>query len=243
MAYVSSNPPVKEINILSVRGCVRRLWHTPCFLMILSGEVQVQVNNRAVYLNDNGLMLIEADTPFDVTGYGSNLLMIIRMDYDFFSQGRGGRLGTLVCNSAEDDQRDYSLLRQMLSHLALNHFENTECKELRQLELCYSLLFYLNTTHYVAGDVALSGSHDNELRGRQIMSFIESNFMQDIRLDDLAETTYLSTSYLSRLFKKLTGVVLVFTNQIFTPRRREKNLALCNRIGCDSIKTGHTACK
>ena len=130
MAYVSSNPPVKEISILSVRGCVRRLWHTPCFLMILSGEVQVQMNNRAVYLNDNGLMLIEADTPFDVTGYGSNLLMIIRMDYDFFSQGRGGRLGTLVCNSAEDDQRDYSLLRQMLSHLALNHFESTECREL-----------------------------------------------------------------------------------------------------------------
>lgn len=206
MAYVSSNPPVKEINILSVRGCVRRLWHTPCFLMILSGEVQVQVNNRAVYLNDNGLMLIEADTPFDVTGYGSNLLMIIRMDYDFFSQGRGGRLGTLVCNSAEDDQRDYSLLRQMLSHLALNHFENGECRELRQLELCYSLLFYLNTTHYVAGDVALSGSHDNELRGRQITSFIESNYMQDIRLDNLSETTYLSTSYLSRLFKKLTGM-------------------------------------
>ena len=180
MAYVSSNPPVKDISILSVQGCVRRLWHNPCFLMMLSGEVQVQADHRATYLNDNGIMLVMPDTPFDITGHGSNLLMIIRMDYDFFAQGRAGRLGTLVCNSAEDDQRDYSLLRQMLSHLALNHFENVDCKDLRQLELCYSLLFYLNTTHFVPGNVALSGSHDNELRGRQVISFIESNYMQDI---------------------------------------------------------------
>ena len=131
--------------------------------------------------------------------------MIIRMDYDFFAQGRAGRFGRVVCNSADDDQRDYTLLRQMLSHLALNFFENSECKELRQLELCYSLLYYLNTTFYVSAGVGFSGEPDGEARGRQIISYIESNYMQDIRLDDLAEVTFLSPSYLSRLFKKLTG--------------------------------------
>lgn len=205
MAYVTSNPPVKDISILSVQGCVHRLWHNACFLVILSGEVQVQVDDRATYLNDNGLMLVEPDTPFDVTGHGSNLLMIIRMDYDFFAQGRAGRFGRLVCNSAQDDQRDYTLLRQMLSHLALNYYENIECKELRQLELCYSLLYYLNTTHYIPGGISLSGVGEGELRGSRIISYIESNYMQDIRLDDLSEATFLSPSYLSRLFKKLTG--------------------------------------
>ena len=131
--------------------------------------------------------------------------MIIRMDYDFFAQSRAGRFGRLVCNSAEDDQRDYSLLRQMLSHLALNYFDHAECKDLRQLELCYSLLYYLNTTHYLPGSAVLSGGQDGELRGRQIISYIESNYAQDIRLDDLSETTFLSPSYLSRLFKKITG--------------------------------------
>lgn len=205
MAYISSTPPVKEISILSVQGCVHRLWHNACFLMILSGEVQVQVNDHATYLNDNGLMLVEPDTPFDVTGHGSNLLMVIRLDYDFFVQGRAGRLGRLVCNSVEDDQRDYSTLRQMLSHLALNHFESMECRELRQLELCYSLLYYLNTIHYVPGTAVQMSGGENEQRGRQIISYIESNYMQDIRLDDLSEATFLSPSYLSRLFKKLTG--------------------------------------
>jgi len=205
MAYVTSNPPVKDISILSVQGCVHRLWHNACFLVILSGEVQVQVDDRATYLNDNGLMLVEPDTPFDITGHGSNLLMIIRMDCDFFAQGRAGRFGRLVCNSAQDDQRDYTLLRQMLSHLALNYYENIECKELRQLELCYSLLYYLNTTHYVPGGVSQSGAGEGELRGSRIISYIESNYMQDIRLDDLSEATFLSPSYLSRLFKKLTG--------------------------------------
>ena len=205
MAYSSSNAPVTDISVLSVQGCLHRQWHNACFLMMLSGEVQVKVDDHATYLNDNGIMLVEPDTAFDVTGHGSNLLMVIRMDYDFFAQGRAGRFGAIVCNSAEDDQRDYSLLRQMLSHLALNYYERAECRELRQLELCYSLLYYLNTTHYVTGGPALSGNQDNQRRGRQIISYIESNYMQDIRLEDLADTTFLSPSYLSRLFKRITG--------------------------------------
>ena len=82
MAYSSSNPPIKDISILSVQGCVHRLWHNACFLMMLSGEVQVRVDNHATYLNDNGIMLVEPDKPFDITGHGSNLLMIICMDYN-----------------------------------------------------------------------------------------------------------------------------------------------------------------
>ena len=206
MAYNSNNPPITDIHILSVQGCMRRQWHSACFLMMLNGEVQVQVDGHASYLNDNGIMLIEPDMPFDITGHGSNLIMLIQMDYDFFSQSRVGVLGRIICNSAEDEQRDYSLLRQMLSHLALNYYENVECSELSRLELCYSLLYYLNTTHYVASGPVLNGSEDNQLRGRQIISYIESNYMHDIRLEDLADTTCLSPSYLSRLFKRITGM-------------------------------------
>lgn len=205
MAYVSTSPPIKDISIMSVQGNVSRMWHSACFLMMLNGEVQVRTADHVTYLNDNGILLVDPDIPFDVTGHGSNLLMIIRVDYDFFVQGKAGRFGALVCNSAEDDRRDYSLLRQMLSHLALTYYENSECKELRQLELCYALLYYLNTTHFEAGGAAVSGGTDGESRGRQVISYIESNYMQDIRLDDLSEATYLSPSYLSRLFKKLTG--------------------------------------
>jgi AraC-like DNA-binding protein len=190
---------------MSVQGCVSRMWHNACFLMMLNGEVQVRIGGHATYLNDNGIMLVEPDVPFEVTGHGSNLLMIIRVDYDFFLQGKHERLGTLVCNSAEDDTRDYSLLRQMLSHLALTYYENSECKELRQLELCYALLYYLNTSHYVTGVSRNYDRGDGESRGLSIISYIESNYMQDIRLDDLSEATFLSPSYLSRLFKKLTG--------------------------------------
>ncbi len=205
MAYSSNVPPVKEIRIHSIQGQVRHLWHNATFLMMLNGEVQVQIDDHATYLNDNGILLVEPDVPFDVTGHGSNLLMIIRMDYDFFAQGKAGRFGTLVCNSAEDGQRDYTLLRQLLSHLALNYFDDGECKKLRLQELCYSLLYYLNTTHFVPGNPTLCGDKDQTLRAQRILSYIESNYMQDIRLDDLSDSTYLSTSYLSRLFKKITG--------------------------------------
>lgn len=204
--YQSNVPPIADISILSVQGSYRRIWHNACFLFMLSGEIQVEVDGHASYLNGHAIMLVEADTPYTVTGHGSNLVMVIRMDYDFYAQGKAQRgLGILVCNSAEDDERDYSMLRQMLSHIALNYFETSRNKKLRQLELCYALLYYLNTTHYVSGSLELMGGLNYEKRGRQIVSYIESNYMHELQLETLTELTDLTRSHLSRLFKKMTG--------------------------------------
>lgn len=206
MPYLSSNPPIADISILSVQGIGRHLWHNVCFLLMLNGEIQVEVDGHASYLNGNDVMMVEADTPYTVSGHGSNLVMTIRMDYDFFAQGKAGQgLGSLVCNSAQDSERDYSLLQKMLSHLALNYFEASDNRELRQLELCYALLYHLNTTHYVADGPELTGAAASVKRGRQILSYIESNYMHELQLEDLAQLSYLSTSYLSRMFRKLTG--------------------------------------
>lgn len=206
MPYLSSNPPIADIRIVSVQGSYRHIWHNACFLLMLNGEIQVQVNDHASYLNGNDVMLVEADTPYTVTGHGSNLVMTIRMDYDFFAQGKAGQgLGSLVCNSAEDGERDYSLLKKMLAHLALNYFETAENRELRQLELCYALLYHLNTTYYVADSPELAGTSAIAKRDRQLLSYIESNYMHELQLEDLAQISYLSISYLSRRFRKLSG--------------------------------------
>lgn len=206
MPYLSSNPPIADISILSVQGSYRHIWHNACFLLMLNGEIQVEVDGHASYLNGHDVMLVEADSPYTVTGHGSNLVMTIRMDYDFFAQGKAGQgMGSLVCNSSEDGERDYTLLQKMLSHLALNYFETTENRELRQLELCYALLYHLNTTHYAAGGPELTGANASVKRNRQILSYIESNYMHELQLEDLAQLSYLSTSYLSRMFRKLTG--------------------------------------
>ena len=52
MAYLSTHPPIKDISILSAQGCISRQHREACFLMILSGEVQVQSGGQACYLND-----------------------------------------------------------------------------------------------------------------------------------------------------------------------------------------------
>ena len=207
MPYQSNVPPISDISIVSVQGSYRRIWHNVCFLFLLNGEVRVEVDEHATYLTRNDIMMVEADTPYAVTGQGSNLMMVIRMDYDFFAQGKAGLgRGILVCNSVEDNERDYTMLRNMLSYLALNYFESEDTTGLRQLELCYSLLYYLNTTHFVESEPDLSGEQGDVRRGRQIISYIESNYMHELQLEDLAQMAYLSPSYFSRMFKKITGM-------------------------------------
>lgn len=197
--------PVKDIGVFSVQECMHYIWHSACFLVVLTGEIQVKISGHTTYLNNHGVMLVEPDIPFDIAGHGSNLLLVIRLEYDFFEKCRPDKAGMFVCNSAEDMSRDYRLLRQMLSNLALEYFENIQFKQMRHLELCYSLMYYLNTTHYITNVPALTGEADNKSYIQQFMSYIEKNYMQDIRLEDLAKSKFLSQSYLSRAFKKVTG--------------------------------------
>ena len=206
MAYFNNGSPITDIRVLSVQGRMEQLWRSAALITVLNGEVQVKIDDHTTLMNKNDIMLIEPCTPFVMGGGGSNLLLIVQVDYDFYSQIYSSqRIGTVVCNSAEDDSRDYSMLRQMLSYLALNYYENVESKDLHLFEICYSILYVLSTGFFVRSENAEGDAVDLSTRGRHIIAYVESNYMNEIQLEDLSKAVYLSPSYLSRLFKKLTG--------------------------------------
>ena len=219
MAYFNNGSPITDIRVLSVQGRMEQLWRSAALITVLNGEVQVKIDDHTTLMNKNDIMLIEPCTPFVMGGGGSNLLLIVQVDYDFYSQIYSSqRIGTVVCNSAEDDSRDYSMLRQMLSYLALNYYENAESKDLHLFEICYSILYVLSTGFFVRSENAEGDAVDLSTRGRHIIAYVESNYMNEIQLEDLSKAVYLSPSYLSRLFKKLTGKN--FTNYLEEVRLR-----------------------
>ena len=199
--------PIADIRILSIQGRLQLVRRQACFLVALNGEVQVQREGHATFLSREDILLIEPDQPFGLSGHGNNLLMIVCMEYDFYVQSRAGRgLGRIVCNSAEDSARDYSILRRLLSHIAMVYFDRgAVCREIRIMEPCYALLYLLSTSHYSAPASLPEEGAAGEDRSRQIIAYLESNYMREIQLEDLAKATFLSTAYLSRLFKKMTG--------------------------------------
>ena len=206
MAYLSSNPPISDIRVISVQGRMEQLLRSAVFVLVLNGELQTTIGGHTTFLNKNDLLLIEPCISFSLTGRGSNLVMLVQMDYDFFAQSQSvHRMGQIVCNSVEDTGKDYTILRQMLSYLSLTYFEDGEGKELRMLELSYSLLNVLTTVFFVRQEGAEDEGSDLAARGRHIIAYVESNYMNEIQLEDLSKAVYLSPSYLSRLFKKLTG--------------------------------------
>ena len=206
MAYLSSNPPISDIRVISVQGRMEQLLRGAVFVLVLNGEVQTTFGGHTTFLNKHDLLLIEPCVSFSLTGRGSNLVMLVQMDYDFFAQSQSvHRMGQIVCNSVEDTGKDYTILRQMLSYLSLTYFEDGEGKELRMLELSYSLLNVLTTVFFVRQEGAEDEGSDLAARGRHIIAYVESNYMNEIQLEDLSKAVYLSPSYLSRLFKKLTG--------------------------------------
>ena len=200
---VPNSSPITSIRVISVQGRMEQLSRGATFLLCLNGETQTEVDGRVTFLNRGDLLLVEPCAGFRLSGRGSNLLMIVQMDYDFFSQYRTPQHnGRIVCNSVEDNRRDYSIVRQMLSYLGVTWYGSDEMKELRLRELCYSLLYLLSVSFFVKEE---GESEDLTTRGRHIIAYVESNYMNEIQLEDLSKAVYLSTSYLSRLFKRLTG--------------------------------------
>lgn len=205
MAYTAVSS-LKNISISSIQAHTHCLWHDACFLVVLNGDIQVNLDGRSSSLSGNDIMLIEPDTSVEILSCSNNLVMSILLEHDFFMKNRPDQIGIFICNSAEDNVRDYSLLRHMLGHLALIYYEKAKYKELRQQELCFSLMYYLNVSHFVSHEYPSFESNALDSPIRQIATYIDKNYMHDIHLADLAKSIYLSPSYLSRSFKKLFGV-------------------------------------
>ncbi len=203
---MASFPPIADLSILSIQGACRRLWPDACFLLVLSGELQVEAEERVTALTAGGIALLEPDTPFALRAQGSNLVLNLRMEGDFYARARTGRgPGRMICNSAEDSVHDFSLLRQLLSHLAMTCFEGGAGGELRRMELCYALLFHLGETFFASGTRDPAGEEDAAGRVRRLMALLESRYTRDLKLEDLAREVYLSPAYLSRLIRRVTG--------------------------------------
>lgn len=196
--------PFTRIDTISIQGEYVKADNELIFLLILQGELNAELNGQPFTAGNEDVLLVMSSDRFTISGSGTNMVQIIRMKNKFFAQGRTEHLGFYVCNSVLDHERDYTPLRRLLAQIALNAKYHSNVRRIKTMELAYALLYYLNTYHYV-----LSANSDNapkyQARISVILSYIEMNYMNDISLEMLAKTIYLTPTYLSRFLKKHLG--------------------------------------
>lgn len=189
-------------------GNLKRHWHQSIELIyILSGSVQVQSHNMQYNLYEDDIILINM---FEVHSLVAVKCEIISLQIDAsaldpqiyrFSQNR------FDCNSStEEEKTKFTPLKRLLASIVKFNASPDENIELMNKSYIYELLYILTTYFKVEDNFHSKDIVKNSERIKSILHFISENYAASISLNTLADTLYLSPSYLSKVFKEFIGV-------------------------------------
>ena len=178
-------------------------------IYVVVGQAQVTTGDGTYYLHKSDIKLIHAGEGRSIRCDDMSALCIVsyskRLISALFPYKAAGRIH---CNSLLDTRHSYDKVREVFKELIRNHISQKVKNECYERSLLYKLLGCLAEefgTGRENGEGILKTS-DEDGRMQHIYQYIEQNFQGNISLSELAEQMYTSTSTLSRLFKKKTGI-------------------------------------
>lgn len=200
----NNNNPFIAIDITRISDSTQRVLMDHQFLLLLNGSLRIRDEAHTFFMESNDVMLCEAGKSYIISGAGNNVVLSILIDRSFFVQGKSLKNGHYICNSALDHSRDYTPLRQLLSHIATSYFENNDMVNLNLLSHAYNLLFYLGSYHYIDAPSKDDFNIPPKYKERmdKILAFMDQNSANPITLQQVADQFNLSAPYLSSFFKQ-----------------------------------------
>jgi len=203
--FKTSSP--MHFSVLAIEN-LERYWHQSIELLyVLSGNAQVHCRNAQYNLYEDDIILINM---FDVHSVSGNQCEVLSLKIDIsaldpeishFSQKR------FNCNSSiETDKLKFIPLKQLLALIVKANANPENNIELLNKSYIYELLYILSTYFNVEDTTDYKDANKNLERIKNIITYINENYRTKISLNNLSDTFYLSTPYISKIFKELIGL-------------------------------------
>lgn len=188
-------------------------WHSEMeLLFVISGTLGVVTGEREVMLGESDLLLINSGIRHSVVGEDT-MFCLVKYPWRLLSEMIDGGSRVFICNSAEDREHSYGSLRNIFRELIMQYVRperRTDC-------LIDSLLLRLLNELIEQFSVEMGQGEllSNEMRLQHIIQCVNHGYQHNLSLSKLAEEIKVSTSTLSRFFKKQTGYYFVdYVNQV-----------------------------
>ena len=208
------NRPVKEgsyqISLQNIEYYSQHIHLGIEILLVISGEIEVTVNQHSCHLAENDLLLINANDIRSIEGNKENVVLSLQIPIDLIEPYYPNiHECHFNCNSTNEDNGLYLLfdqIRQLMAKILIAFYQKQDGSEIEINGLIYQLVTLLirkfKTTHLVSNQF----TEMKDERIKEILSFIEKNYRKPISLEEIAKRQYLSLYYLSRYFKQEVGV-------------------------------------
>jgi len=205
----NSNIPV-SIFLNKVKKIPLTVQKSVEFLFILKGELKVVINKQEYKLFESDVILINNGDVYEIQGKEENLVLSMQIENEFFNDQVKREQSLFLCNSSINENEHYDDIRKILAKVMYEYSNREYSYEFKIMSLLYDLIYLLNINFVISEDYKVQNLEVKNSKYIQrinsIVSYIKQNYYQQISLQDVADSQYLTPEYLSKFFKVHMGM-------------------------------------
>lgn len=177
-------------------------------VFVISGSAKVFIKNQTFELEQEDIVVINSGEIHSIESSYKSAICIVHYSCRSISELTGENLFIFECNSRSDKSRSYSTIRNVMREIIYFYIKQSERKtECLKIGALYKLLDCLIENHRADSEQSRQGKVMNDsTRVQYICQYVNQNFQSGINMSELADKLFLSTSTLSRVFKKEMGI-------------------------------------
>lgn len=176
-------------------------------LYVLDGQVEVAVQDKSWTMNKDDVIVINSGVAHEIKTVGEhNIFCIVKYDYHVLTEVVSQSGTMFVCNSCADVENDFEEIKSIIKEMIYGEVLYTRKTRSYQYSLFYHLLDILAENYMIEHLHINPEEYQADEKLQKVIHYIHKNYQDGISLSELAEEMYISTSTLSRFFKKQTGI-------------------------------------
>ncbi|MDO4622820.1 MAG: helix-turn-helix domain-containing protein [Eubacteriales bacterium] len=186
-------------------------------LYCLEGELEVRIRDKKYIMHKDDVILINSSVQHSLHLEGSNILCRVRYEYQLIAEMISNASCLFLCNSCVDQEKSFDAVREIMREIVYLEVLYNRKTDSYKYSLLYKLLdvlveYYMESNAY--GQISVE-EYGTDEKLQKIMHYIHQNFQNGVSLSELADQMFISTSTLSRFFKKQTGIYFAeYVNQV-----------------------------
>jgi AraC-type DNA-binding domain-containing proteins len=188
-------------------------WHNAIeIILVISGAINVMVEDESQILKTGDMLLINSNCRHcseAVTGDGFHI--VLQINPDFLSSYYENIKHYIKFSPEMQNERNrdvYCFIRSCVARIVLEYKDKKDAYEIAVIGLLNEMIaliirFY---PHYARDNSGYLMKEVNLKRLDRIMSYVDENYMKDIKIAELASQEYLSITYFSHFIKEYLGM-------------------------------------
>ena len=187
-------------------------WHNALeIIYVLKGSIDIEIGTGKYSISEREIEIVNPNEAHSLKMKEENLILLININPDFFEKYyEGAKEIFYYVDSSDRKIQEGVLYQELRKYISILFYEIVaeyeDSKEIIEENLLELMYFLLNNFHYLFYEEESLRDDDFKLeRYHRIVNYINTNYMNRISLQEIADQEFLTSQYLSYKIKNTFG--------------------------------------